>query len=367
MKGPCINPNNIKPDNSGMHVLIPFAVARDPAAQQVLSGLQLPHLVQLLARLSPMSLDTADEDSLTLPHERALARALGLPIGPQIPLAAWQARTSTHAQSNTQAWAFVTPCYWNLGQAQITLDPPQVLALTEAESRALLAAMQPYFEEDGITLVYESPARWLAHGEVFRTLATASPERVVGQGDIKPWMPAAPTLRRLQNEMQMLLYTHPVNEARTERGAYPVNSFWVSGSGALTAPITTSFSAEIHPFGLSLSKPGEPFDPSASSGQAKLRANGKSLTPTLVAPLELMHAALQHDWLTWGQAWTQLDATVCADLLRALDQNGPPERATLTLCGERSAQTYTAAKRSLGQKIISLFGPKPIEIMRNQL
>ena len=332
MKGPCINPNNIKPDNSGMHVLIPFAVARDPAAQQVLSGLQLPHLVQLLARLSPMSLDTADEDSLTLPHERALARALGLPIGPQIPLAAWQARTSTHAQSNTQAWAFVTPCYWNLGQAQITLDPPQVLALTEAESRALLAAMQPYFEEDGITLVYESPARWLAHGEVFRTLATASPERVVGQGDIKPWMPAAPTLRRLQNEMQMLLYTHPVNEARTERGAYPVNSFWVSGSGALTAPIDAS-SPHVIP----------------------------------LMPLPLMHAALQHDWLTWGQAWTQLDATVCADLLRALDQNGPPERATLTLCGERSAQTYTAAKRSLGQKIISLFGPKPIEIMRKQL
>ena len=318
----------INPDNSGMHVLIPFAVCRDPAAQQVLSGLRLPHLAQLLDRLSPLALNVADEDSPTLPHERVLARALGLPSGSQIPLAAWQA-SSSGLEATTHAWAFITPCHWNLGQAQITLDPPQVLALTEAESRALLAAMQPYFEEDGITLVYESPARWLAHGEVFRTLVSASPERVVGQGDIKPWMPAAPTLRRLQNEMQMLLYTHPVNEARAERGTYPVNSFWVSGSGALTTPISTS-------------------------------------APPLMS-LPLMHAALQQDWLSWGQAWTQLDATVCADLLRALDQNGPPERATLTLCGERSAQTYTAAKRSLGHKIISFFGPKPIEIMRNQL
>ncbi len=314
-----------------MHVLIPFAVCRDPAAQQVLSGLRLPHLAQLLARLSPTSLDTADEDNPTLPHERALARALGLPGGPQIPLAAWQASASTQANSNIQAWAFITPCHWNLGQAQITLDPPQVLALDEAESRALLAAMSPYFDEDGITLLYESPGRWLAHGEVFRTLVSASPERVVGQGDIKPWMPAAPTLRRLQNEMQMLLYTHPVNEARAERGAYPVNSFWLSGSGALTRPID---------------------------------ASSPALMPLM--PLQLMHAALQQDWLSWGQAWEQLDATVCADLLRAVEQNGPPERATLTLCGERSAQTYTAAPRSLQRRIFNLFGPKPIETMRHQ-
>ena len=323
-----------------MNVLIPFAVCRDPAAQQVLSGLRLPYLTKLLARLSPLSLDVADKSNPTLPHERVLARALGLSSGPQIPMAAWQAGSNGLA-ANTQAWAFITPCHWNLGQAQITLDPPQVLALSEAESRALLAAMTPYFEEDGITLVYESPARWLAHGEVFRTLATASPERVVGQGDIKPWMPSAPLLRRLQNEMQMLLYTHPVNEARAEQRAYPVNSFWVSGSGALT------------------SDPGEPFD--------KLRANGKPLTPNLVTPFDLMHAALQQDWLTWGQAWEQLDATVCADLLLALDQDGPSERAILTLCGERSAQTYTAAPRSLQRRIFSLFGPKPIENMHNQL
>jgi len=318
----------INPDNSGMHVLIPFAVCRDPAAQQVLSGLRLPHLAQLLARLSPLPLDTADESNPTLPHERVLARALGLPSGPQIPLAAWQA-ASSGLEANTQAWAFITPCHWNLGQAQITLDPTQVLALTEAESRALLAAMQPYFEEDGITLVYENPERWLAHGEVFRSLVTASPERVVGQGDIKPWMPSDPQLRRLQNEMQMLCYTHPVNEARAERGAYPVNSFWVSGSGVLTTSISTS-------------------------------------TPPLM-PLPLMHAALQQDWLTWGQSWEQLDATLCADLLRIVEKDGPADRATLTLCGERSAQTYTATKRSLGHKIMSLFGPKTIEKMRSQL
>jgi hypothetical protein len=331
MKEPLTNPGKIKPDNSGMHVLIPFAVCRDPAAQQMLSSLRLPHLAQLLTHLSPQALDVADEASPTLPHERVLARALGLPQGPQIPLAAWQAGASGHAglEANGVAWTFITPCHWNLGQAQITLDPPQALALNETESRALLRAMQPYFEEDGITLVYDTPARWLAHGEVFRTLVSASPERVVGRGDIKPWMPAAPTLRRLQNEMQMLLYTHPVNEARAERGAYPVNSFWVSGSGALATPI--------------------------------------SETTLPLMPLQLMEAALQQDWHAWGQAWKTLDATVCADVLRAMEQGGPPECAILTLCGERSAQTYTAAPQSFLQKMRHLFGPKPMNHLHNKL
>ena len=103
------------------------------------------------------------------------------------------------------------------------------------DSQALLAAMQPFFEQDGIALEYDAPTLWLARGEVFRDLATASLDRVVGR-TIDDWMPraeAAKTLRRLQQEMQMLLYTHEVNEARMRGGLLPVNSFWVSGTGAL--------------------------------------------------------------------------------------------------------------------------------------
>ena len=108
---------------------------------------------------------------------------------------------------------------------------PQALALAEEESRALLAAMQPYFAEDGITLHYEQPLRWLVQGEPLRGQFGSAPDRVIGR-DVAPWLPASPLLRRLQNEMQMLLYTHAVNDARSARGALPVNSFWLHGTGA---------------------------------------------------------------------------------------------------------------------------------------
>jgi hypothetical protein len=44
--------------------------------------------------------------------------------------------------------------------------------------------------------------------------------------------PSQRLLRRLQNEMQMLLYTHTLNDHRQ----VPINSFWWSGTGDL--PLT---------------------------------------------------------------------------------------------------------------------------------
>ena len=202
-----------------MHLLIPFAACSDPASRRRLRELHLPHLEKLISRLSPQPLDSGTLDSPAMPHERVLAQALGLPATAQIPWAAWQAHALGHDIANS-AWAFITPCHWQIDQAQVTLIDPQALALQEDESRALLLAMRPYFEEDGISLIFDGAARWLACGELFRDLASASLQRVVGR-DLKPWMPASSKLRRLQNEMQMLLYTHPVNDARSERRTAP--------------------------------------------------------------------------------------------------------------------------------------------------
>ncbi|MGH6625528.1 MAG: phosphoglycerate mutase, partial [Burkholderiaceae bacterium] len=194
-------------------------------------------------------------------------------------------------------------------------------------------AMRPFFEEDGMALSYAAPTRWLARGELFRDLATASLDRVLGR-PIDAWMPEAAQakpLRRLQNEMQMLLYTHPVNDARAQRGLPPVNSFWVSGTGALPPPSARG-------------------------------TGGHSASP--VVPHTLREAALRENWPAWAQAWQQLDATEVARLLAALDQQGA---ARLTLCGERSACTYEARPQSLWRRISSSWGGKPLSFILQQL
>ncbi len=270
---------------------------------QALQSLGLPHLEKLLARMTPAGQDGGDESTLSMPHERALARAMGLPDhNGHIPWAALKARQAGR-DTGTSAWARITPCHWRVGTGQVAMDAPSALRLDEKHSRALLDAMQPYFREDGIALEFHRPMFWLAQGEIFRNLPTASLERVAGRS-VDDWMPrtreAAP-LRRLQQEMQMLLYTHPMNDERERAGLPPVNSFWVSGTGVLE---------------------GEPAE-----------------RKDLFIVESLRDAAVQGDWQGWASAWQQVDATDCARMLAEMDAGKP---ATLTLCGERSAHTFTS-------------------------
>jgi len=308
--------------SDSVHLLIPFAYALSDGCAQALRSLALPNLEKLLARLSPGDRDAGDEWTLSMPHERVLARAAGLPVAEGlIPWAAWQVKQAGR-DPGTDAWARITPCHWRVGRDHVAMNHPQELQLDPGASQALLAAMQPYFEQDGIALDYDAPTQWLARGDIFRELPVASLDRVVGR-TIDPWMPRtaqAGTLRRLQQEMQMLLYTHEVNEERTRGGLLPVNSFWVSGTGALPASV------------------GAP-------------------PPGLQITHYLRDAALLEDWHAWAAAWQQLDAKECTRLAAELDRG---QSVTLTLCGERAAQTWHGASsggiaRRVGAAIGSLW------------
>ena len=315
-------------------LLIPYAASTAEGCQQALQGLALPHLDRLLARLSPHTAqtDTGEETSFTPPHERALARALGLPFDDgRTPWAAWH-RHQQGQPAHGQAWAFITPCQWHVSTDHITLRDPDSLGLDEAASRVLLAIVAPWFAEDGIALHYDQPTRWLASGALFDGLATASLERVLLR-DVRPWMPepraaqAARTLHRLHSEMQMLLYTHAFNDERAARGLPVVNSFWVHGTGPLPTPAPTPTSV-----------------------------------PTV--PTTLRDAALREDWRTWATAWAALDSGPVADLLRQSESGAPVQ---LTLCGERNAQGFHSAPRGLAQRIQGFFSPQRFMDLRNQL
>ncbi len=316
------------PDNSGMsdssHLLIPFAACSSDGCREALRALSLPHLEKLLARLTPTLTDSGTDDALSPPHERALARAYGLsaPDG-CLPWAALQAQAQLQsAREAGGAWAWITPCHWRMGSGGTQMLHPQTLQLTAQEARTLLESMQPFFTQDGIALEYEAPTLWLARGELFRGLPTASLDRVIGR-DVNAWMAqgdAARPLRRLQSEMQMLLYTHPVNEARERGGLLTVNSFWASGTGALP--------------------------PDAGPAPPGLRVSHYLGEP-----------ALRGDWAAWSEAWRTLDAGPCARLLADLDGGA---RLLLTLCGERSAQTFESLPRSLFRQVASRLARTPL-------
>lgn len=312
-------------------MLIPLAASTAPGSRQVLQDLGLPHLDRLLARLSPAGTDAGEESDFTPPHERALARHLGLtaPGDGALPWAAWSQHAQTLGADEGAAWAWVTPCRWQVGADQVMLADPATLGLDEAASREALAIVAPWFAEDGIALSYASPTRWLARSPVFEGLATASLDRVV-QRDVRAWMPDADRARllhRLHSEMQMLLYTHPFNDARAERGLPPVNAFWVHGAGRLP----------------------EHVPPAA---------------PVPQMPTDLRDAALHEDWRAWAQAWRALDAGPVAVLA---DRAAAGGAVRLTLCGERSAMAWENRPLGLVERLRRRLRPERFADIHPQL
>ena len=326
------------------HLLIPFAACGADAWLPTMQSLPpggLKNLSALLQGMRPAHRDAGAADSLSPPHERGLARALGL-AGPEtldglLPWAAHEAAGALPASSG-KAWAWITPCHWSMGHLHATLSDPALLDLQEGDSRALLALMQPYFETDGLTLHSVDalgPGRWLAQGELLRALPTASLDRVLGR-NVDAWLPGeaqARPLRRLQNEMQMLLYTHPFNDAREARRLLPVNSFWISGTGDLPAGF------------------GEALTPALSQ---EGRQQDQACAPH--SPRALAQAVFREDWPGYAQAWQALDGGDIAGLL-ARQRAGDAVR--LTLCGESGAQTFETHRAGLWQRVSNLFSAQP--------
>ena len=283
-----------------------------------LAELDLPHLRQWLGQAQRVNWPTwpaADPDAaLTPAHEQALARFSGWAVADgQVPHAAQVAvQMGLATPANAQGWGFVSLCHWQVSNGQVTLADPAQLQVSAEEDQTLMTAMQSFFAEDGLTLYPYQPGCWLVHSPLLVDMPTASLERVVGQ-DVNAWLvgcespqlsAAANTLRRLQNEMQMLLYTHAVNAQR----ARAINSFWLHGTGHWQAPLVQPEQVRV--------------------------VN------------DLRFAAQQQNGQAWLDGWRELDAHLQPALLQQVAQ-GQPQR--LVLCGPSSVRVYESHSRSWWQ------------------
>ena len=273
-----------------MHLVIPHA-----SAPEGLDLPPLPQLAALLGRLRPAQKLGSDEYSLDTPLEQFLAQARGEPPAVAAWLAADQGLDASHP------WALLTPLHMAVSTDQVTAYGPESLQLSDEESRHYFDSLGELWPaDDGWQSHYVASDAWLVSHASLAGLSAASLDRVV-QRSVEPWMPEPRRLRTLQNEVQMLLHRHPLNDTRS----LPLNAVWISGCGTSTRALP-----------------------------ADIRVDSRLREPLLAG-----------DWPAWLQAWQALDAE-----LPAL---APTQ---LTLCGERFAQTYEAGAapgllQSLWQKL----------------
>lgn len=207
-----------------LDVLIPSLLLPSPL-QQLIPPPQVPALERMLARADRRAESAADGSAWLcerwgvhspLPLAALLAEHDGLDVG-------------------CDGWLFAEPVHMLADRDAVKLHSGRSLDLNDAETAALVMALNAHFSRDGITFFAPEPDRWYVRCSpsevpVTRSLALAQRGSLA---DHQPGSGGKLNWRALQNEAQMLLFTHPVNQARETSGKTTVNGVWFWGGGVM--------------------------------------------------------------------------------------------------------------------------------------
>ncbi|HEX8479441.1 MAG TPA: hypothetical protein VF663_13955 [Telluria sp.] len=304
-------------------LVLPFALPPPELATDLVRALQAPALAALLSRPARTQRSTFDDDARALPHELWLARELNL--------AQQHAAFAAPAMRGFQldpgydpgAWLIVNPGHIEIARSHLALHDLRKLQLSEPDARALFDCALPLFTELGHTLLYGDAGTWFLRAAGWDQLDTSTPDAVLGMnlGDAMPSGFEARAFRRLQNEVQMLWFEHPVNTARAQRGLAPVNAIWPWGGGGAAAPAPAQMAVFGAPGWLQACAGQVLADPGAILHQP---ADALLVCGTLLGP------ALAGEWSAWLDAMHQLESALFAPTL-ALIQSGKVKSVRLML------------------------------------
>jgi len=122
------------------------------------------------------------------------------------------------------------PCYLHPDRDKLLLFYRD-LEITLEESLALADYLQPLFEDLQATLIVKSPEQWLVEINTPVEVDFSAKQGLHGLPitDFMPQGKDAEHWIRLANEIQMLLFDCPVNQAREATGKVPINNLWFWG------------------------------------------------------------------------------------------------------------------------------------------
>jgi hypothetical protein len=344
-----------------LHLLLPFALPAAAEASTALHDISSPALDRLVARATLAERVIGEDFQRTLPHERWVARqfgalSTGAAAADEAPLAPYMLRADG-GEPGDATWACVQPVHVRIAHDHLVLIDPASLELSDDEASALLAVARPLIEELGVRIEAPNPARWYLSGDGFGTLAGASPLRASGR-NIEIWLPheahsgeRSRAWMKLQNEVQMAWFEHPVNEAREARGLPAVNSIWFHAQGAarpVQSPFGRVFSDAAATRGLAITAGVPIAAPPASFRELPASADdrGDAQNTTLVELDPFSAPYIEQDWARWNAAFAALQGDWFEPALEAL-QSGALAELGLTLCGDTGSVTLGITRGDL--------------------
>ncbi len=214
-----------------LHLVVPDLFPPKELPPAIYAGLGVGALERVMARAEP-------QPPVAESLEEWLCAMFGVPNGEIAPVTL-RAEGLTPGEAY---WLRADPVHLEVRHDGTVLLP--TAQMSADETRGLCASLNAHFSADGLELVAPHPERWYLRLPQAPAITTQPLSQVVGRniGGSLPDGRDALRWHGMLNEMQMLLYSHPVNEAREARGELRVNSLWLWGGGHDVGTLCQPFS-----------------------------------------------------------------------------------------------------------------------------
>lgn len=131
-------------------------------------------------------------------------------------------------------WLYAAPVHLVLQRDTFSMGETVPLPLAEDEITQLTCSLNQHFQADNMQFFWYENI-WFLKLQNNPNIQTSLPNLAINQ-DIAKYMPTGAGAMRwaaFQNELQMLLFVHPVNLAREAKRLPLMNSIWCYGGGEM--------------------------------------------------------------------------------------------------------------------------------------
>jgi hypothetical protein len=199
---------------NSVHLVIADLFLPRDFAVQTYAGLHLPALEKILTGKM--------RSSVELPFEEMLGNLFCVSAIAPVS-AAFDGLTEGY-------WMRADPVHLQLHRDQVKL---LTVDINHTESAQLVSSLNEHYACQGLIFYAPHPERWYLRLEKLPDMTTSPLSFVLGQ-DIRSHLPSGADAlhwRKLFNDIQMFLFSHPLNEMRESSGHNTVNSLWFWGMG----------------------------------------------------------------------------------------------------------------------------------------
>ena len=327
-----------------LHLFIPSLFWHNTSLPEIYQELSTSNLETILAK-STMKTEIPQKYEEWLCKTFNITKQQNWPIAP-ITL---NAEILNNISQDKGYWLRADPVHLRIEQNHILLADNQAFNISIKESKQLTDSLNQHFASRDLEFLLMDHDRWYINLTKTPDMETCELSHITGK-NINDFLPSGRDSQfwhNIFNEIQMLLYEHPVNLDRIARKELPINSVWFWGGGVIPKSVKSSFSQiwsnDFLPCALALKSGAKhtnlPLDAKTWQQHAK---SGNHL----VVLDSLWRKAQYNDAYCWRKEFKQLEKNWLAPLFIAL-QKGEINKFTLTSLNENSIRNFTLSRKNL--------------------